>query len=328
MKGPLPREQMSMFGAAGVGIMIAAISSWLGLGALGKKQEEAQALADRMANPALAALLADPNGVARAQQEVKELQKLEKELRETDGAILETWSQATREASGEGQEWARDSGKWKDRLIAVQNRLQKESAERRVQLDPDFYLGLEAYRKKSPAPEQVPGLAIHLSVAERLVERLMEARQTSEQYPTACAFRSLWGPGSAAEMEPGAGPVAPPAQAGASPKGPERKMFRAEIRCSPEVLFAFVKLLAGDPWLFILTDLSVTNERQSFPLRSEIAKKFLGSEVAGDAALGEKKKKSLLEVLAGEESLNVVLQVDFVAWENPKPDTPSPAPTR
>jgi hypothetical protein len=69
----------------------------------------------------------------------------------------------------------------------------------------------------------------------------------------------------------------------------------------------------------IITDLSVANERQTFPLRSEIAKKFTSSEGAtGGSGTSEKKEKRLLEILAGEESLSATLEVDFVAWKNPK----------
>jgi hypothetical protein len=80
-----------------------------------------------------------------------------------------------------------------------------------------------------------------------------------------------------------------------------------------------VQGLTRDSWLFIITDLSVTNEKQTFPLRSEIAKKFAVSEAApGSSVTAEKKEKKLLEILAGEESLVATMEVDFVAWKNPK----------
>ena len=63
----------------------------------------------------------------------------------------------------------------------------------------------------------------------------------------------------------------------------------------------------------------MANERQTFPLRSEIAKKFTSSAGgAGGSGTSEKKEKKLLEILAGEESLSAKLEVDFVAWKNPK----------
>lgn len=317
MTGALSRDQQILLGGAGAALVLAVVLAWRGWGSLVEKQAEAQALVDRMGNPALAALLADPGGAARARQDGLALEQLQKELEATDGAVLDAWTRATQEAAGRGQDWAQDPGKWKDRLIDVQSRLQKKSVEKRVELSPDFYLGLEAYRQINPAQDQVPGLATHLSVAERLIERLMEARQTPEQYPTVCAVRSLSGPGSAIDKTPGAKAAVPPAKRGGAVSGPERKSFRVEIRCSPEVLFAFVELLARDSWLFILNDLAVTNEQQSFPLRSDIAKRFSAASGPEGAPPGQKKEKNLLEVLAGEESLTAEISLDFVAWESP-----------
>lgn len=319
MKAALDRGQVVSLVLGGGLLLVAGGLAWLGLGALGEKQAEAQALAERMGNPALAALLSDPAGSARAGRETAELRKLEKELREKHGGSLEAWSKGTQEAAGEGQAWAKDPGAWKDRLIEVQSRLQKEALANKVKLGPDFYLGLEAFRQKSPTAEEVPALAMHLSVAERLVERLIEARGVSEQYPTVCEFLSFSAPDLVTEKSPGAGAGAVTTKAGTSSAGPERKRFRAEIRCSPEVLYDYVQRLTRDPWLLIITDLSVANERQTFPLRSEIAKKFTSSEGAtGGSGTSEKKEKKLLEILAGEESLSATLEVDFVAWKSPK----------
>lgn len=310
-----PRQPMPLL-IGGVALAGAAALAWLGLGQLGQRQAEAQALADRLGNPALAALLADPAGLARAKQETVELQKLEKELWEREGSLATQWSEETGKISGDGQDWASDPGKWKDKLVAVQSELQQSAPQQRVQLAPDFYLGLDPFRQKSPAPEEVPALALHLSVAKRLVELLFQARKVAEQYPTACEFRSLMGPGSVAEK------AAPPAEAaprpGAPPAGPERITFRAEIQCSPEVLYEYVRLLSEDPALLILTNLAVQNERQTFPLRSEIAKKFSENESppAGTPEAAPQDKK-LLEILAGEESLSAILDLDFVAWRNP-----------
>jgi hypothetical protein len=61
----------------------------------------------------------------------------------------------------------------------------------------------------------------------------------------------------------------------------------------------------------------LANAKQTFPLRSEIAKKFFEEAApAGQAAPTDKKeKKRLLEILAGEESLDATLEIDFVAWK-------------
>jgi len=331
MKAGLDKRQLLVVVGGAAVVLVAAGVAWFGLGVLGEKQVEAQALTERMGNPALAELLNDPAGAGRATRDVAELKKLETELRENDG-MARQWAQATQELAGEGKDWAKDPGKWKDRLIAVQSELQKEAKAGRLGLAPDFYLGLDGFRQKSPTTEEVPELALHLSVAERLVRRLLEARQIKEQYPTICEFRTLTGPGSGQEkggqeMSPGPG-----AKPGTPAPETERKTFRLEIQSSPEVFYEYVRRLAADPALFIVTDLRLANEKQTFPLRSEIAKKFSETTApGGEGASAEKKeKKRLLEILAGEESLNATLEIDFVAWKQPeeaKAGTPTPAAT-
>lgn len=314
MKAGLERGQLLAVAGGVAVVLVAGGLAWFGLSGLGEKQMEAQALAERMGNPALAALLNDPAGANRATRDVAEIQKLASELRDKD-ATASQWAQATQELAGEGQDWSKDPGKWKDRLIAIQSQLQKEAKAGRVGLAPDFYLGLDGFRQKSPTVEEVPELALHLSVAERLVRRLIEARQIKEQYPTVCEFVTLAGPGSAQEKE--SSPPVLDAKPGATAPEAGRRTFRVEIRSSPEVFYEYSRLLATDPALFIITDLRVVNEKQNFPLRSEIAKQFSEAPApAGEANPAiQKEQKRLLEILAGEESLNATLAIDFVAWE-------------
>jgi hypothetical protein len=336
VKAGLDKSQLMGVAGGAAAVLVAGGVAWFGLGGLGEKQAEAQALTERMGNPALAALLNDPGGGSRASRDAAEIQKLAKELQAGD-SFANQWAQAAQELGGDGQDWAKDPGKWKDRLIAIQSQLQKEAKAGRLGLAPDFYLGLDGYRQKSPTPEEVPGLALHLSVAERLVRRLMEARQTKEQYPTVCEFRSLGGPGSVQEKGAQEKPPPPPGPGGGKPGGPvaeaERKPFRVEIRSSPEVLYEYISLLVADPALFIVTDLRLANEKQTFPLRSEIAKKFseAPAPASGDQSAEKKEKKKLLEILAGEEALNTTLMIDFVAWKKPEEakaaGTPPPAGT-
>jgi len=320
VKAGLDKSQLMGVAGGAAAVLVAGGVAWFGLGGLGEKQAEAQALTERMGNPALAALLNDPGGGSRASRDAAEIQKLAKDLQAGD-TFANQWAQAAQELAGDGQDWAKDPSKWKDRLIAIQSQLQKEAKAGGLGLAPDFYLGLDGYRQKSPTPDEVPGLALHLSVAERLVRRLMEARQTKEQYPTVCEFRSLGGPGSVQEKGAQEKPPPPPGPGGGKPGGPvaeaERKPFRVEIRSSPEVLYEYISLLVADPALFIVTDLRLANEKQTFPLRSEIAKKFFEEAApAGQAASTDKKEdKRLLEILAGEESLDATLEIDFVAWK-------------
>lgn len=311
----------------------AGVLAWLGLGALGVKQTEAEALADRMGNPALATLLTDPAALTRAIRDAAELEKMENELERQEAKWTDVWVGETQRLAGQGEDWSQDPGKWKDRLILVQSELQKNALVRRVSLGPDFYLGLEAYREKSPAPEEVPGLALHLGVAQRLVERLLEARQVNEQYPTVCELRMLSGPGSVTEKGSEAPVPAAPPKKGEAGGGPPRKKFRLEIRCSPEVLYEYVRRLLTDPSLLIITGLAVTNEQQAFPLRSEIAKKFSESGASPEASPeaspdAKKAEKKLLEILAGKESISALLEVDFVAWAKPAETGPGEKPPK
>lgn len=316
MRLGLDKTQLLSFGGGLAVVSVAGGLAWFGLGGLGQRQAEAQALTERISTPALAALLNDPAGVGRATRDAVEIQKLASELWEKD-AVTSQWLTATRELAGEGKDWSKDPGKWKDRLITLQSQLQKEAKAGRLKLTPDFYLGLDAFRQKSPTAEEVPALALHLSVAERLVRRLMEARQIKEQYPTACEFLALAGPGSVQEKAP-VSPT-PATKPGVHAPEVERKTFRVEIRSSPEVFYEYVRLLMTDPALFIITDLWLSNEKQVFPLRSEIAKNFsiTNSNAESKIPKDKKEKKRLLEILAGEESLNATLEIDFVAWKHP-----------
>lgn len=322
MKTSLPREYLGI----GFLLLIAGLVGWLGLNRMGEIEAEMQVLAEKMGNPALAALMGDPTGPERVIRETGEIRKLKEEVANLEKNTINGWVEAGREASGDGQDWAKDPGKWKDRLIETENRLQKEAPQRKVTLGNDFYLGLEAYRQKSPAEQEVPALALDLSLAERLVKQLFDARQTDEQYPTVCEFQSLSGPASVAAKTSETRPTPPGAQSGSLPKNQDRRAFRLQIRCSPEVLYEYVRRLTQDSWLFILTDLEVTNSKQNFPLRSEIFKSLkngLGPDSSSPAKTERPKK--LLEILAGEESVSAVLFVDFVHWKNPTPAKTSPS---
>jgi len=320
MKPALSRQQAVWLGS---GVMVlggAILLAWFGLSGLGEKQTEAQALADRMGDPALGALLSDGAGVEKVTRDISEVQKLEEELKNEVGKSPNRWAAATREATGEGKVWAQDPGKWKDQLISVVSELQKASPEARLKMSPDFYLGLDGFRQKSPSVSEVPALALHLAVARRLVEKLFEARKAREQYATACEIKSLAGPGSILEKSSESGPSTPVAQPAVSASGPERKTFRMEIQCSPEVLYEFVRLLSSDDWLFLVDDISIVNQKQEFPPRSEIAKRFLSTESSAQTSEKESKPagKKLLEILAGDESVLAQLEIEFVSWKNPQ----------
>lgn len=320
MKSSLNRQQVVWLVAGLLALGAAIFLAWFGLSEMEEKQAEAQALADRMRDPALAALLKDEGAMGKVNRDLAELQKLEQDLRKEVGRKPERWAEGTKEATGQGQEWAQDPGKWKDQLIRVVSDLQGKAPKVRLKIPPEFYLGLDGFRQKSPSSAEVPALALHLAVAQRLVEKLLEARKVREQYTTPCEIRSLVGPGTSAEKPVAAAPATPPARSAAPAVNPERQTFQMEIVSSPEVLYEYIRLLSTDEWLFVVRDLSVINQKQEFPPRSEIAKKFSSAEVSAPSGTGENKAagKKLLEILAGDESTRTQMEIDFVAWKNPE----------
>ena len=217
-------------------------------------------------------------------------------------------------------------------MIAVDDQLRKKAGKKgdngKLILADDFYLGLQEYKQKSPTAAQIPSLALHLSVAEKLVEILMEAKGAAkEAYPTQCILQGLEGP--AVKEGEVAKPEAGKAKAGrVDAGGLVRESYRLQMECSPEVFYGFVDRLSQDPWLFVVMDLSLENEQKEFLKRSEVAKKFEGEKSAPavegssptEGARGSTNPQSatpLLLVLAGKERLRVVMKIDFMGWKIP-----------
>ena len=331
MKGKLTKPQMIALGVGGGALLLGVGLGYLGLGALGETQNQAQSLADRKLKPEVAAVLARPGGAGAARKEAVELSKITEDLGKEEEKVVGSWREGLVKASGEGQDWSTDSNKWKDKLIDVDKLLRKKAGKKgdngKVFLAEDFYLGLQEYKQKSPTAAQIPSLALHLSVAEKLVEILMEAKGTAEEaFPTQCILQSLEGPVvKEEEAKPQGGKPKPD---GADGGGVVRESYRLQIECSPEVLYRFVGGLSQDPWLFIVMDLSLENEQKEFLTRSEVAKKFEGEKSpsvaegasASEGARGSENPPSampLLLVLAGKERLRVVMKIDFVGWKIP-----------
>ena len=334
MKGKLTKPQMIALGA-GVGVLLLGlVLGFFGLGALGETQTQAQSLADRKLKPEVAAVLARPGGAGAARKEAVELGKITEELGKEEEKVVGSWREGLVKASGEGQDWSTDSNKWKDKLILVHDELRKKAGKKgdnsKVILVDEFYLGLQEYKQKSPTAAQIPTLALHLSVAERLVEILMEAKGAAkEAYPTQCILQGLEGP-AVREVEV-AQPDAGKAKAGmVDGGGMVRESYRLQMECSPEVFYGFVGRLSQDPWLFVVMDLSLENEQKEFLKRIEVAKKFEGEKSAPavegraptDGAGGSANPQAvtpLLMVLAGKERLRVVMKIDFMGWKIPPP---------
>jgi len=321
MKSSLTPQQLQWLGLSALGILVAGAINWFGLSTLGEAQNEALAFADRLGKPGLGAILQRPEGASGVRREVEQLKQMIREIESVRAERIAPWEQATLTMSGDGKDWSTDPGKWKDELIARQNRYLKRSAEepenRRVILANEFYLGLEAYRQKSPSPQETPELAMQLMIASRLVEILMESRKARENYPTLCRLKSLSGPSARAEKNP---------ESSTEPNRSLPLVFDLELEVSPEVLVEFVRNISQNSVPLLVRSLEVRNEQQTFPTRSEIRKGLEGEDRAEAIRQNETLKKRLLLVLAGKEKLEVKISVEFVPWKNPvtiSPTTPA-----
>ena len=321
MNGKLTKPQMIALGASVGALLLGLVLGFFGLSALGETQAQAQSLADRKLKPEVAAVLVRPGGAGAARKEAVELDKITEDLGKEEEKVVGSWREGLVKASGEGQSWATDPNQWKDRLIAVNDQLRKKAGKKgdngKVILVDDFYLGLQEYKSKSPAAGQIPSLALHLSVAEKLVEIFMETKEAAkEAYPTQCILQGLEGP--AVKEEEVAKPKAGMGDGGAV----VRESYRLQMECSPEVFYGFVGRLSRDPWLFVVMDLSLENEQKEFLKRSEVAKKFEREKSPNGTEGGSANPQAvtpLLLVLAGKERLRVVMKIDFMGWKIPPP---------
>ena len=322
MNGKLTKPQMIALGAGVGALLLGLVLGFFGLSALGETQTQAQSLADRKLKPEVAAVLVRPGGAGAARKEAVELDKITENLGKEEEKLVGSWREGLIKASGEGQTWATDPNQWKDRLIEVNDQLRKKAGKKgdngKVILVEDFYLGLQEYKSKSPAAGQIPSLALHLSVAEKLVEMLMETKGAAkEAYPTQCILQGLEGP--AVKEEEVAKPETGKPKAGMADGGAVvRGSYRLQMECSPEVFYGFVGRLSRDPWLFVVMDLSLENEQKEFLKRSEVAKKFEGEKSPNGTEGGSANPQAvtpLLLVLAGKERLKVVMKIDFIGWK-------------
>lgn len=339
MKGNWSRTQVIWAAGGGGFFILVAVVGWLGWGSLGETQSQAQGLSERKLKPELAAILSRAGGAGAARKEAGEVAKMAEELGETEEGLVQSWRQGYIEASGDGQGWSQDANQWKDQLIGANDRLRKRSGKKgdnsRVIFADDFYLGLQEFKQQNPPVVQVPALARQLSVSEKLVGLLMEAKKSAQEgYPTLCLLQSMEGP--TVPAVDGSKPGIEKTKAGVQAGGVLRESYTMQLECSPEVLYGFIQRLARDPWLFIVSDLNLENDLKEFPKRSEVAKKFadagkpaegagVAAEGAGAATEGVRgganppSRPPLLMVLAGKERLKVLLRVDFVGWKTAAP---------
>ena len=307
-------KQVLFFGFGLLFLAAAVILGWQGLEKLGENQQKFQELTDQLGNEALASILVDPDGVKKTEKAAKEIRDFNDKLEKETTQLRQTWEQSSQLASASEQDWFNDPGKWKNRLIQIQSDVQKEAKQANLRLAPDFYLGFEAYRQKSPTSEEIPNLGLELSLASELVDKVIDSRKKAkEQFPTICELRSLTLLGAEKDSAP-----VPPSKEEKKVGLPDRsrKSFRLQMDSSPEVFYLLIQNLMQDDGLWIVRDLNISNPRQSFSSRSEIAQRF--SSPKENLAKEEASSGKLLEILAGSESLSIQLDVDFVIFARSK----------
>ena len=324
MKIPLERSQIVLLGVSCFAVVLCVAFGWWGLGGLVEVSNLGQEIADRKGKSEVADILGRPGGISEAKKEIAQLDQLYIGLGKQEESLIEPWRQTTSEATGDGKDWAKDGNKWKDLLVKYNDEILKKSGKvgdmKKVTLAPSFYLGLEDFKQKSPSDDQVPKLAAQLSVSKRLVDLLFASKEkTREGYPTSCVLLKIQGPiGQEGGVSEGVKSKGKPSEK----SDITRENYTLEFECSPEVLYAYLTALTKDSWFFIPTNLSLENEKSTFPKRSELVGLFAPPQAA-ETATNEPVRGSsnsvappLLLVLAGKEKLRVSLQVDFVGWKS------------
>ena len=324
MKIPLERYQILLLGGSCFAVVLGVAFGWWGLGGLVEVSNLGQEIADRKGKSEVADILGRPGGISEAKKEIAQLDQFYIGLGKQEESLIEPWRQATSEATGDGKDWAKDGNKWKDLLVKYNDEILKKSGKlgdmKKVTLAPSFYLGLEDFKQKSPSDDQVPKLAAQLSVSKRLVDLLFASKEkTREGYPTACVLLKIQGPmGQEGGVSEGGKSKGKPSEK----SDITRENYNLEFECSPEVLYAYISALTKDSWFFIPTNLSLENEKSTFPKRSELVGLFAPPQAAETASTEPVRGSSnsvappLLLVLAGKEKLRVYLQVDFVGWKS------------
>lgn len=322
MKMALQRPQIIQLCATGIALILIVAFGWLGIAKLMEVSDVAQQLAERRAKSDVAEMMATPNSLQVAKKEISQFDQLAAAMQKKEEDVLGPWRQATLEAKGFGKDWSKDPNKWKDQLVKYNDDILKRSAKgemsKCVMLATNFYLGLEDFKQKSPREDQVPDLALQMSVSKRLVDLLFQAKEsTFEGYPTPCLLVKLQGPLS--HWEEGA----LESKAKVLEKSAlKRTGYNVELSCSPEVLFRYLQLLATDRYFFVPTNLSLINEKGGFPKRSELAGQFAtpADTYPSRTEQGDSKRvpPPLLKILAGDEKLLINLQLEFIEFLPPE----------
>lgn len=303
----------------GVGVAVAA--GQVGWNHFAAAQEELLRLDQEQAQPGIAAVLADPEGLRQIQANSKKISDLNKEMEGKLEKFTGGWKEASEKAAAANQPWSKDAGAWKDELIRscseILERSRNTPKAKRVELPEDFYLGLDAFRQKNPEAAEVPGLTRELQVARHLVDLLRAAREaSSEAYSTPCRLKKMEGPTVLRDKK--TPDSSRPATGGSLPLSPPSPMiFRLALECSPEVLYEFIARLTRDTWLLLPRNIEVINPIRQFPSRSEKMKSFQTEKTSDRPGDPTNSPSKLIEVLAGKEALEVLLELEYLDWNSP-----------
>ena len=323
MKISLKKHEIVGLSAFLLVALVAITLGWLGVGGLTDKTSSLEQLNERKGKSEVADILGRPGGLGEVKKEIGQMDEIARALAKKEDELLGPWREASDEAIGTGKDWSHDVNKWKDQLVRYNDEILKKSAKnnktKSVGLAPNFYLGLESFKQKSPREDQLADLSLQLSVSKRLVDLLFQAKETAaEGYPTSCTVLNLQGPLSDLVEAPSEGNMK--GKTGDKKLG-TRSRFTMEFESSPEVLYTFMDGLSTDRFFFIPGNLIVANVKEGFPKRSELATQFASPKVESAASPegalrgdGTKTKLPLLKILAGDEKVLVKIQIDFVQF--------------
>lgn len=221
---------------------------------------------------------------------------------------------------------------FQDRLRAEVSEIEKQAASRNVVLPEGFYLGFDQYQTELPRPGAAPALDRQLDAVKLLADRLMEFGITELHYIRRAPL-----------PEESGNPPAPPAPEGkrgrnSNNKGEPRtgQLYSKQIldfgfRSSPSVFQDVVNAIAQAEAFLVVRTLSVRNEMQEGPLKSETpqvsasrptpetsALNALFGETGGaEAGTDGENAAERLQFLVGQEKVDVELRLEIIDFTEP-----------
>lgn len=214
---------------------------------------------------------------------------------------------------------------WKQLLFEKREELKKRAEAGKVEVADDFYFAFKRYRVASPPASATKELGVQLAAIEELSKILIDARITSLNEIRRVVVEET---GSAAASN---NEEALPVAVVDGPDGLYRVYpLEVKFQSSPAALQAVLNGLSASPHFFITRFVTVENQKNNVPRRSEVLTQAGGNAVGtgGTSSPGERGVASapkLLFPVLGQELLNVRARIDFIVWTAPAPSTPPAA---